>query len=769
MDLLADLTDAQREAVTHTQGALLVLAGAGSGKTRVITRRVAHLLSTGIPSDQVLALTFTNKAAGEMRDRTLALVPQSRVWVGTFHGFCARMLRKYAPLVGIDAAFSIYDQNDRLRAIKEVMEELHWQDPTWSAERIESTISRAKNDLLTPEAVARRMDDPAGERLARLYKAYNERLRRAAAVDFDDLLVHMVAIFKEHKDVRAELDRRFRYVLVDEYQDTNLAQYAIVRALAVDYPNICATGDPDQSIYGWRGANLSNILEFEHDFPGCQIVKLERNYRSTKNIISVADHLIKFNINRKPKALRTENPTGAPVELAIYPRETDEAEGVAGKIVELVQGGEYSYADVAVFCRVTALTRTLEKAFISARIPYQVIGGVAFYERQEIKDVLAYLNLMVNPKDDLAFARVVNVPARGVGKTSLERLIAAARERGLPLLAMARRASEVPDLKGKSARGLEDFARLVDELANLRDASAEEVIGQLLARTKYRDSLAADSRDQREDRLANLDELVTAAREFDQENSGSGIADFLAEITLASPIDRWDQETGAVTLMTVHAAKGLEFPVVFIIALENGIFPHSRAANSASEEEEERRLLFVGITRARRELYLSRCRMRLFRGQQQATYPSQFLTELPEEPLVVRDLSGVSQPEAWPSPTAGSRWANSREPSKAAALHELRLMTAAELAGARGGPAPGRPPSEADIDAFVPGIAVLHPEFGLGRIVAIEGAGVGRKGRVAFAVGPARTFVLAKSPLRLVQKPATAHRPARWTGNHGSA
>ncbi len=332
MDLLADLTAAQREAVTHIEGPLLVLAGAGSGKTRVITRRVAHLLHSGIRADQVLALTFTNKAAGEMRERIEALVPSSRVLVGTFHGFCAGMLRKYSPLVGIDTGFSIYDQNDRLRAVKDVMEQIGWNESGWTAERVESAISRAKNDLQGPEALKQRAPDRTARLLAEVYEAYEERLRLASAVDFDDLLVHMVAILKEHKDVRAELDRRFRYVLVDEYQDTNLAQYAIVRALSVDHPNICVTGDPDQSIYGWRGANLSNILEFEKDYPGCRVVTLERNYRSTKNIISVADHLIRFNRNRKPKSLRTENPVGEPVELTVYSRETDEAEGVAAKI-----------------------------------------------------------------------------------------------------------------------------------------------------------------------------------------------------------------------------------------------------------------------------------------------------------------------------------------------------------------------------------------------------------------------------------------------------
>jgi DNA helicase II / ATP-dependent DNA helicase PcrA len=768
MELLADLTAAQIEAVTHVKGPLLVLAGAGSGKTRVITRRVAHLLHSGIRADQILALTFTNKAAGEMRERIEALVPNSRVLVGTFHGFCARMLRRYSPLVGIDTSFSIYDQNDRLRAVKDVMEGIGWNESGWTGERVDSAISRAKNDLVSPKGLKQRAAERTDRLVAQVYEGYEERLRQASAVDFDDLLVHMVAILKEHKDVRAELDRRFSYVLVDEYQDTNLAQYAIVRALSVDHPNICVTGDPDQSIYGWRGANLSNILEFEKDYPGCRVVTLERNYRSTKNIISVADHLIRYNRNRKPKALRTENPVGEPIELTVYARETDEAEGVAARITGLVQEGQFGFADIAVFCRVTALTRPIEQAFRSARIPYQVVGGVAFYERQEIKDVLAYLNLMVNPKDDMAFTRVVNVPPRGLGKTSIEHLTVAARQRGVPLLTMARESRSIPALKDKAARGLEDFTRLMDELSDLRDRPAEEVVQQLLTRIDYREHLKADTRDNGDDRLANLDELITAAREFDEMHPGVSIQDFLAEITLASAIDRWDDDSGAVTLMTLHAAKGLEFPVVFIIALENGLLPHSRAGENDNQIEEERRLFFVGITRARRELYLSRCVVRTFRGQQQATFPSKFLAELPEGPIVVRDLSGIGRSGYPPAFAPGPRQPYRQSPRPAPApSRDFRLMTAADLAGAAGVGFPGGAQGHVNLDAFKPGVSVVHPEYGLGRIVAIEGEGTGRKGRVAFAVGPARTFVLAKSPLRPMVKPAQPGFPPRGTGDHG--
>ncbi len=735
MDLLADLTPPQRQAVTHQDGPLLVLAGAGSGKTRVITRRVAYMMQEGIPGKNILALTFTNKAAGEMRHRIEAASPDSKVWVGTFHGLCARLLRSYATLVGIDRNFTIYDQGDRLRAVKQVMNQLDLESTSVTPEKVESAISKAKNELLSPEAYGKRHGDHVSAVTAKVYGLYQTRLRESSAVDFDDLLVHVVAILKGHPDVRAELDRRYRYVLVDEYQDTNLAQYAIVRALSVDHPNLCVTGDPDQSIYGWRGANLSNILEFEKDFPGTKVVKLEQNYRSTKNILLAADHLIRHNRRRKPKSLLTNNPQGLPVELTIYATEVEEAQGVASRIVEKVREGEYTFGNVAVFCRVTALTRKFEQAFRSARIPYQVVGGMSFYERQEVKDVLAYLSLMVNSKDDLAFLRVVNLPPRGLGETSLQKLSERARALELPLLAMARQAAAVPGLKDRAAGALRDFSMLMDELTAIRDHTAEEVLRRLQTLSGYRDYLKQDSKGG-DERLANVDELISAAREFDREHPGAGVVDFMEEVSLSSAVDRWKDEGGSVTLMTMHAAKGLEFPVVFIVGLEQGLLPHSRANENDDELEEERRLLFVGITRAERELYLSHCRVREFRGSRQVTIPSQFLGELPEDALEVRDLSNSSG-----FPTFSSPRRSEPRPTLSPGAG-FRLTTAAALGG--GGTTSG----PADLNVFRPGLNVMHPTYGLGRIVAIEGAGPDRKGRVAFTVGGERTFVLAKCPLK---------------------
>jgi ATP-dependent DNA helicase UvrD/PcrA len=757
MNLLADLTLSQREAVTHVDGPLLVLAGAGSGKTRVITRRVAHLLSQGIGGKNVLALTFTNKAAGEMRERIEQLVPGSGVWVGTFHSLCARLLRTYAPLVRLDRAFTIYDEADRLRTLRDVMRQLGLQKSTLTPERVAALISRAKNDLQSVEMIgAGDFESYDTSTVAQIFEAYERRLIASSAVDFDDLLVHIVRVLREHPDARADLDARFRYVLVDEYQDTNLAQYAIVRALSVDRPNLCVTGDPDQSIYGWRGANLDNILEFEHDYPGCRVVRLEQNYRSTKNIIRVADHLIQFNIRRKHKSLMTENPHGSPVELACYANEAHEAQAVAAKIVDLVREGAYTYRDVAVFCRVTALTRNFESVFRAARIPYQVMGGVSFYEREEVKDVLAYLNLLANPKDDVSFNRVVNVPARGMGKTTLDHLNDFARRHGVPLLTAARRAAEVTTLRDRAMTALAAFVALIDDLASLRDLTAEEAIRRLLAQTGYRDYLLTDKpKKEGEDRMANVDELISAARQFDSGHPGGSVVEFLEETTLASAVDRWRDDAGAVALMTLHAAKGLEFPIIFIVGLEEGLLPHSRSNESEAELEEERRLFFVGITRAQHELYLSRCYSREFRGQRQMMQPSRFLKELPDDALMIRNLTGAYS-GAYSSSFASTPAWQSSPPSRPASSTGYNLMTAADLATGDGlASAVSWAPT--NLDAFQAGAQVVHPQYGLGQIVAIEGAGPNRKGRVAFVLGGERTFVLAKSPLRLVSR--TQGRP----------
>ena len=799
-DLLNDLTPAQQEAVTTIEGPLLVVAAAGSGKTRVITRRVAHMLNSGIPGNSILALTFTNKAAGEMKERVDALRPGSGVWLGTFHSLCARLLRQYGKAVGLAPGFTIFDTSDRLKAVKQILEP-HEELVTHlnlSADKVDNLISRAKNDLSAPVANLNSIDRAAEQKLLLLvYKEYQDLLRRQNAADFDDLLTATVELLKEHASVRRELDNRFRYIMVDEYQDTNLAQYAILRGLNTDVKNLCATGDPDQSIYGWRGANLNNILEFEKDYPGCHVVKLEHNYRSTKNILAVADHLIKNNRKRKPKKLLTSNPAGLPIKLTTYGSEKDEADGVAAHITRLIRSGNYKAADIAVFYRVSALSRTLEMAIKQkAKLPCQIVGGVSFYERTEIKDVLAYAHCALNPRNDIALARVINTPTRGLGKVALERLSDYAKNRDIPLAEACKQAAAVPGFKDRVIATVRDFAMLIDELKHHAETDTpSRFIERILRETGYQAMLDSLPAAEAKERTDNVLELVSAARVFEEEAgpNGAGVREFLETATLSSAVDRWDDDGGSVTLMTMHAAKGLEFPVVFVVGLEEGILPHHRAKENDAEMEEERRLLFVGITRAQKELYLSHCRVREFRGTRSATIDSPFLRELPfdvvervnladgsSSPGSYYDDGGYSRPRTpglggtgytnrnpYANSHSGANPASSASVSRASRdpygpiskppLSETRprIMTAGDLArahAAAGGatatppPAPARP----DPNDFQIGTAVAHPAYGVGRVVSIDGAGPKSKAKVRFATRGEVAFVIALSPLKVL-------------------
>src|SRR5947209_4277172 len=655
--LLADLTPPQREAVTHLEGPLLILAGAGSGKTRVITRRVGHLLYQGVKPYHVLAITFTNKAASEMRQRIDALVPNSRVWISTFHSLGARLVRLYADRLGLERNFTIYDQQDRNRLVKAALEAANIDNVRFTPERVEAAISKAKNQLLTADRYAERAGDFFSQTVARVYPVYEKRLRDANALDFDDLLLIPALALKHDPELRAELDARFRFVLIDEYQDTNSAQYAIARGLSVDHPNLCCVGDPDQSIYGWRGANIRNILDFERDFPKACVITLERNYRSTKSILRVASHLIGHNRQRKPKDLVTENGLGQPVQVLMFETGLDEAEGIVSRIREAVGGGKGNYRDFAIFVRINALSRALESAFVKSRIPYQIVKGLAFFERKENRDVLAYLRLLLNPRDDLSFLRAVNEPARGIGKVSLEHLRAYAEPRDLSLLAAAAHVEHVAAIKGKAAAGLRTFVQLMDDLRAVSEAAPDEVIRQVLNRSGYRAMLANSTDSEDQERLANIEELITAAKQFADEDSSRTLGDFLENITLASDVDGWDERQDSVSIMTLHSAKGLEFPVVYMTAVEQGLLPHERSLAKAEDVEEERRLAFVGITRAMEELYVSHARLREFRGQTLYAVPSMFLDELPEEGTQSTDLSVRS----YASPPAIETWRGGSE------------------------------------------------------------------------------------------------------------
>jgi DNA helicase-2/ATP-dependent DNA helicase PcrA len=735
-DLLADLTDAQRAAVTHGDGPLLILAGAGSGKTRVITRRVAYLLQSGVRPGSVLAITFTNKAAGEMRNRVEQLVPGNRVWVSTFHSLGARLLRQYADRLNIDRNFTIYDVDDRNKLVKDALESLGLDSVKYTPERIAGAISKAKNQLQTPKGYEGQAHDFFSQTVAKVYYGYEKRLRAANAMDFDDLLYLPAMALRVNEELRADLDARFRYVLVDEYQDTNGAQYEIARRLSMHYRNLCVVGDPDQSIYKWRGSDIRNILDFERDFPDARVITLEQNYRSTKAILHAASVVIDHNKQRKKKTLVTANPAGEPVRVLTFDNGLDEAEGVVMRIKEAVKAGTYRYRDHAIFMRINALTRTLESAFVKHGVPFQIVKGLAFFERKENRDVLAYLRLLVNPQDTVSFLRIVNEPARGVGKVSLDRLQRYAADLEIGLLEAASQVQKVPEIKGKAVTGLRDFYRLVTDLRTQLELPPHEVIRLVLDRSGYRKVLVDSTEEEDADRLANIEELVTAAKQFHDEDPARTLGDFLEQITLASDVDSWDESADHVSVMTLHSAKGLEFPVVYVLAMEQGLLPHERSLSKDEDVEEERRLCFVGMTRAMKELYLCHSRLREFRGQALYAVPSMFLEELPPE-VAHDDLSAVKN-------------------TGRAAVEEWRARVG-PTAAATGYPARSLPPLKPTIPdppdgSYAAGQVVQHEEYGVGQVLDVSGFGALRKVKIRFAAAGEKTFIADKVKLKVVRR-----------------
>jgi DNA helicase-2/ATP-dependent DNA helicase PcrA len=782
-DLFDSLTDAQREAVAHIDGPMLTLAGPGSGKTRVVTHRIANLLRNGIQVRSILALTFTNKAADEMKSRLQSLAPGQPVWMGTFHRFCARLLRIHAPLVGLGENFSIYDMDDSRKLLKLVLEEERIEATHVSPDAIAHAISAAKNNLITPDKY--RETARYGSALAgiveRVYPAYQRALLRANAVDFDDLLLHVAMLLRENPEVRKQQDARYKYILVDEYQDTNLAQYAIIRALSIDYPNLSVTGDPDQSIYGWRGANVRNILEFEKDFPNVKVVRLEQNYRSTKAILRVADALIAHNTRRKKKRLWTENPEGAPVRLVCYPSFIDEAMQIASQIAEHVRQGRYRPRDFAIFFRTNALSRQFEHALREQVIPYQIVNGLEFYQRMEIKDVMAYLHLLNNQRDNVALRRIINTPTRGIGKSTINKLQDYATRKNISLLEAARQAGMIEGLSKKSAVAVAKFVALIDKLSLSLTAEVEQIVGMVLSESGYREVLENSESEEDQDRLANLEELLTAARQFDMRHpEGGSLEAFLEETSLVSDTDAYNSDTDRVSLMTMHAAKGLEFPVVYIVACEQGLLPHERSRHDEEKIEEERRLLFVGITRAREELQLSYAQYRMFRGVNAPTVPSCFLSELPRDEMqrtepsmslrgMYRDpdsqlpaadeFSDLPPDESDELPTPAKsapvfdpdEFSQVERPAKKKVKLDQRfsLMSGTELLNRQAESGPKFAPH-----LFKHGMHVLHPEHGLGTIVALGGEGPKRTATVQFVnENRQRRFFLIHSQLEPVDEP----------------
>lgn len=738
--LLASLTSAQHEAVLHTEGPLLVLAGPGSGKTRVITARVAHLLAQGVRPGQILAITFTNKAAGEMKQRVEALRPDTGVWISTFHALGVRLLRRYADRLDLDRNFTIYDQADRLRVVKSALEAAGIDNARFSPDSLQGAISKAKNQLLLPEQYLRKEGESYFTQVAaQVYAAYEKKMRDANALDFDDLLLWPALALKNDPELRAELDARFRYVLIDEYQDTNKAQYAIARGLAQDTPNLCVVGDPNQSIYRWRGSDIRNILEFERDYPNAHVVRLAENFRSTKTILRAADHLIEHNKERKPMTLHTANAEGVKPEVLLFETGQDEAEMVVRRIKDAVASGRRHYRDFAILMRINALTRLLETAFVRQRVPFQIVRGLAFFERKENRDILAYLRLLINPRDDLSFVRAVAEPSRGVGKTSLDHLQKYAGPRELSLLQAATHLDKIPAIKGKAATGLKSFAHLLGELRQLLDATPDEVIRQVIDRSGYRRMLKDSTDPDDQERLANVEELVTAAHQFHAEDNSRTIIDFLENITLASDVDGWDEKQDCVAVMTLHAAKGLEFPAVYILAVEQGILPHERSLNRTAELEEERRLAFVGMTRAKEELSLTHCRLREFRGQTLYAVPSMFLDELPADGIQPIDLSASSGGTA----RAMEAWRGNTTPAS-----QGWYDTGFSVQSSANQPTPkGVAPTP---QGYEVGMKVMHEVYGAGRVTLVSGHGALRKVKVRFSSGE-RTFIADKAKLVIVQ------------------
>jgi len=702
MGILDDCTPPQIEAITHIDGPLLVVAGAGSGKTRVITRRVAYLIQRGVPPYRIIAITFTNKAAGEMRDRVGQLAGTRGVWVSTFHSMCARMLRQFPDAIGYSRNFTIYDAADSLRAIKGCMKELEIPTDNWPADTMANAISGAKNELVDVDAYESRAGTFFEKTAARVYRRYQEILHDREALDFDDLLFKVARLLSRETPFREYWQQRFGYVLIDEYQDTNHAQYLIAKELAARHRNICATGDPDQSIYGWRGADIRNILDFVQEYPDAKVVKLEENFRSTEYILKAADNVIVNNTERIPRALFTKQKGGSMIRLIACPDEEAEAEAVAGQVRALHHAGN-PYGEMAIFYRTNFQSRTIENVFRLLGIPYTIVGTVEFYNRKEIKDVLAYLRLLVNEREDLSVQRIINVPPRGIGGQTVSVLEAWAREQKVPLMEAVRRVNEISELPDRAVRAVEKFGALMAQLVQTR-GPVSKIVDQAVKRSGYLDWVKGSKDDAKVDREENLGELVTAAGRYDERTPESNLQGWLEEVALVSQIDEYQDDDDRVVLMTVHAAKGLEFPAVFITGMEEGLFPHEISMASESGVEEERRLAYVAITRAKRELFITYALARMRFGLILEAQPSRFLREIPEDVMERLPIFG--------------RVEERREEERREEEARPAIIRKAEK------PREAAPIAEYEPEEqFHVGEQVRHPTFGLGEVREISGSG----------------------------------------------
>ncbi|WP_315306930.1 DNA helicase PcrA [Veillonella parvula] len=633
--LLTGLNKEQQQAVQHTEGPLLILAGAGSGKTKVLTVRVAYLLAQGVNPYEILAITFTNKAAKEMKSRVEGLVGDvaNRIWLSTFHSFCAKFLRfEIDSFLGYNSNFTIYDTSDSQAVIKAALKALNLDDKYYPVGAMIAAISDAKNKLLFASDFRKQARDFYQQKVADVYEYYERELRKNNALDFDDLLLVAVKLLQSNATVLDKYSHRFRYVMIDEYQDTNHAQYLLARLLASHWKNIAVVGDADQSIYAWRGADIQNILDFEKDYPNCTSIKLEQNYRSTKIILDAANAVIDNNEGRPEKNLWTDKIEGAKIQHFTAQSEHEEAAFIGDTIAKKHDIHDVPYGDMAILYRTNAQSRVLEEALIKRALPYTMVGGTKFYDRKEIKDVLAYLRVLYNPFDDLSLLRIINVPKRSIGATTVAKLQDYAREKGTSLFMTLTQLHLIDSIKGKTKEKLEEFGILIFTLVSeMEDKTVLDILESILDRTGYLAQLEESTDPQDQARAENIGELLSVAKDFQDTNPSGTVEDFLEQVALVNDVDSFEQEEAKVTLMTLHAAKGLEFPIVFLCGLEEGLFPHSRTLMNPEEIEEERRLAYVGITRAEKELYISNATTRTVFGRTSSYLPSRFIDEIPEE------------------------------------------------------------------------------------------------------------------------------------------
>ncbi len=736
LDLLQQLNPKQQEAVTHVEGPLLVLAGAGSGKTRVITYRVAYLINAcGVSPWNILAVTFTNKAAGEMRERIHQLVSEKAegVWVSTFHSLCARLIRQHVDKLDLQQGFTIYDRSDQMTVVRKAMEESTYQDSrSLKPATFLNAISKAKSSLLSPIDVLEQAKDDFQELSAAVYGEYEKILRHHNALDFDDLLVYGVRLLSEHEDVRERYQKRFHHVLVDEYQDTNHPQYLLAHILSKKHGNLCVVGDDDQSIYRWRGAQLSNILEFERDHRKVKVIRLEQNYRSTKTILAAANAVVSQNRGRRKKKLWTDLDDGESIGVACLPDETSEARWIARQMLELRESHNFRWSDMAVFYRINALSRSIEEELLKEGIAYTVVGGTSFYDRKEIKDVLAYLRLLLNPYDGAAFARIANEPRRKLGLKSVEQILLFAGYHNTSVLRSCARADENDNLSSVAKSSAKNFARMYTQWHKaMKESDLKSLINKVLRDSGYENMLTNDPDPTAKTRWENVGELVSGVVAFEEERRLLGVEfaqtdealrAFMENVALVSDVDEWKDKEDRVTLMTLHSAKGLEFPVVFLVAMEQGILPHQRSMNSKDEMEEERRLCYVGMTRAKERVFLTRSYSRRLFGRSVRNPTSVFLREIPDAHM--KTLSSATGP----SQTLFDLGRTGKSTNTVRDLPTPRI-------------------SKAEFEA---GDTVLHRTFGLGVVLEVVGNGPSARITVDFQNFGKRTLIQGYAKLKKV-------------------